>query len=248
MRLGDLGDGSDRSLGVERIEDGLDQQEVGTAFHQPFGLLGIGTAQLVEGDRAQAGIGDVGRDRGGAIGRPERAGDEARPAVFRLRDLGCGAREPGAFQVQLIGDARHAIVGLRDAGRGERVGRDDIGASAEIGEMNVADLSGLAEDEQIVVAAHLAVPGVETGAAIALLVEPERLDHGAHGPVEHEDALTRGAAQRLRRGGLGQRDFRHPTPVTAARPSSDDESPLRSSRMGSPLARLGRSPSKWQTA
>ena len=56
----DLGDGSDRRLGVERVEDGLDQQEVGTAFEQPFGLLGIGAAQLVEGDRAQAGIGDVG--------------------------------------------------------------------------------------------------------------------------------------------------------------------------------------------
>ena len=63
--------------------------------------------------------------------------------------------------------------------------------------MQVADFFRLAEVEQIIVAAHLAVPGVEARAAIALLVEAERLDHGAHGAVEHEDALGRESAQRL---------------------------------------------------
>ncbi len=33
-RLGDLGDGVDRRLGVERVEDGLDQQEIGAAVDQ----------------------------------------------------------------------------------------------------------------------------------------------------------------------------------------------------------------------
>ena len=50
--------------------------------------------------------------------------------------------------------------------------------------------SGWREIEQIVVAAHLAVPGIEARAAIAVLVEPERLDHRAHGAVEHQDALA----------------------------------------------------------
>ena len=40
--------------------------------------------ELVERDVARAGIVDVGRDRRGAVGRAERAGDEARP-VGRLR-------------------------------------------------------------------------------------------------------------------------------------------------------------------
>ena len=56
--------------------------------------------------------------------------------------------------------------------------------------MNVAHSIGPAEIEQIVVAAHLAVPGVEARAAIAFLVELEPLDHRAHGAVEHEDALA----------------------------------------------------------
>ncbi len=84
----DVGDGRDRRLGVERVEDGLDQQEVGAALEQALDLLGIGDAQFVEGDGAEARIGHVGRDRGGAVGRPERAGDEARAAVLALRDVG----------------------------------------------------------------------------------------------------------------------------------------------------------------
>ena len=71
-------DGEDRRLGVEGVEDRLDQQQVGAAVDQAARLLGIGRAQLVEGDVAEAGIVDVRRDRRGAVGRPERAGDEAR--------------------------------------------------------------------------------------------------------------------------------------------------------------------------
>ena len=53
-----------------------------------------------------------------------------------------------------------------------------------------------AEIEKIVVAAHFAVPGVEARAAKAFLVEPERLDHRAHGAVEHENAFGGEPAQR----------------------------------------------------
>ena len=49
-----LGDGEDRGLGVERVEDGLDQQRVDAAVDQPAHLLAIGDAQFVEGDGAKA--------------------------------------------------------------------------------------------------------------------------------------------------------------------------------------------------
>ena len=39
-------DGEDRRLGVERVEDRLDQQQVGAAVDQPAHLLAIGVAQL----------------------------------------------------------------------------------------------------------------------------------------------------------------------------------------------------------
>src|SRR4051812_33166961 len=61
--------------------------------------------------------------------------------------------------------------------------------------MDSADGVRLGEDEQVVVAAHLAVPGVEARTAVAALVELELLNHGAHGAVEHQDALGRELAQ-----------------------------------------------------
>ena len=63
---------------------------------------------------------------------------------------------------------------------------------------------GLGEDQQIVVAAHLAVPGIEARAAIAALVELELLDHRAHGAVEHQDALARELQERSSGVGVGR--------------------------------------------
>ncbi len=195
-RVEQLLDGVDRRLGVERVEDGLQQQQVGAAVEQSARLLRIGDAQAVERGGAEAGIADVGRYRGGPVGRPDGARDETRPAVLLARRQRRLARELRAREVELIGDVFHAVVGLGDRGRREGVGRHDVGAGPQIGEMDVADRVRPGEVQQVVVAADLAVPGVETGAAITLLIETERLDHGPHGAVEHQDALSGKPAQR----------------------------------------------------
>jgi hypothetical protein len=57
--------------------------------------------------------------------------------------------------------------------------------------MDIAHGIPAAEIEKIVVAAHLAIPRVETRSAVAFLVQLQRLDHGAHGTVEHKDALLK---------------------------------------------------------
>ena len=112
--LRDLRDRVDRRLGVERVEDRLDQQQIGAAVEQSVDLLGIGLAQLVEGDGAEAGIRHVGRDRSGAVGRPDRAGDEARAAVLGLRVSRGLLCQPGAVDVEFVGVLLHAVIGLRD--------------------------------------------------------------------------------------------------------------------------------------
>src|SRR3954462_482049 len=61
--------------------------------------------------------------------------------------------------------------------------------------MDVADRIRPREIQEIVVAAHLAVPGVEARATEFLLLQLQRLDHGAHGAVEHQDALRRELAE-----------------------------------------------------
>ncbi len=96
-----------------------------------------------------------------------------------------------------------------------------------------------AEIEQIVVAAHLAVPGVEARAAKAFLVEPERLDHRAHGAVEHQNALGGETAQR--RFGLdADSDLRIDLRRAPSRPVTESAR----ARRRDP----GRRPSKWQIA
>ena len=52
-----------------------------------------------------------------------------------------------------------------------------------------AVLFGLATGAMAVVGNAGLAPGIETRAAIAFLVELQRLDHRAHGAVEHENAL-----------------------------------------------------------
>ena len=70
--------GEDRGLGVEGVEDGFDQDQVGAAFDQALGGLGVVFDQFIEGHVAVAGVVHVGRQRAGAAGRAQYAGHEAR--------------------------------------------------------------------------------------------------------------------------------------------------------------------------
>ena len=96
----------DRRLGVERVEDRLDEQHVGAAVDQAAGLLEVGLDELVVGDVAGAGVVDVGGDGRRAVGRAE--GAERRSAAGRAcarssrRSLGAGER--GRGEVHLVGE------------------------------------------------------------------------------------------------------------------------------------------------
>ena len=80
----------ERRLRVQRVEYGLDEQDVGAAFEQPLDRLAVSFGELVERHVARAGVVDVRRDRSGAVRRSERAGDEAR-LVGRARGPAVGA-------------------------------------------------------------------------------------------------------------------------------------------------------------
>jgi hypothetical protein len=81
----DFLDRHQRGLGVERIEDRLDQQEVRTARDERANLVDVGRLHLVERDDAEARVVGVRRvgERNGQ--RPNGPGDEARLAVL-VRD------------------------------------------------------------------------------------------------------------------------------------------------------------------
>ncbi len=189
--------GEDRGLGVERVEDRLDQEQVGSAVDQPAGLLEVRRDQLVVGHVARARVVDVGRDRRGAVRRTERAGHEAR--VVGRRDLvGRSARDLRAGTVDLVGQVLHAVVGLRDGRGGEGVGLEDVRAGGEVLPVDLPDHVRLGEVQQVAVALDVARPVGEPVAAELLLPGREALDERAHGAVDDQDALAQGAAERLR--------------------------------------------------
>src|SRR6266581_1661956 len=51
-----IGDSEQRSLSVERVENGLDDEKIDTAFEQGFRFIEICLAKLIERDRAKSRI------------------------------------------------------------------------------------------------------------------------------------------------------------------------------------------------
>ena len=195
-------EGEDRGLGVEGVEDRLDDQEVGTAVDQATRLVDVGPDQLVEGDVALARVVHVGRDRGGAVRRPERAEDP--PRLVRRPGghlVACRAREACGRQVHLVGERLHAVVGEGDPLGVEGVGLDEVRTGFEVCRVDTADDVRLGQAQQVVVALEVALPVGEPIAAVVVLAESLALDHRAHRAVHHEDALGQRGPQLV--GGVG---------------------------------------------
>ena len=175
VRVEHLADRDQRRLGVQRIEDRLDQQHVAAARDQRADLLGVGRLHLVEGDDAEAGVVGVGRIRQRDRERTDAAGDEALPAVGVADAIGPLAALAGGLLVDLPGQALQERVlddllvegrvlaaavlarivdeelALGDAGRAEGVGLDDVGAGLEEAPVDVADHLRLRQREQVAV-------------------------------------------------------------------------------------------------
>ena len=169
----------------------FDQDNVGTTVDQPVDLLAIGQPQIVEAHRAIAGIVDVGRNRRSAVGRADGAGDKTALAVFAF---GTDCRPAGNCRpllVQIVDRTFHLIVGLRDAGRRERIRLQNICTGLGVAIVDLLDGIGLSKNEKVVVALLMTGAANEAITAEMILVKAEPLDLGAHGAIKHEDSLAR---------------------------------------------------------
>ena len=80
-----LQDRKERRLRIERVENGLDQQQVGAAIDQAARLVIVGLNQFVIGHAARRRTMHVGGDRAGPVSRTDGAGDKAGSRrIFRL--------------------------------------------------------------------------------------------------------------------------------------------------------------------
>ena len=182
-------DGVEGGLGVERVENGFDQQDIRAAVHEAARLVGVGFGQLCEGHLAGCGVPDVGRHRGRAVGRAHRARHETGFERVAGREfVGCAACHPGRRTRNLIGVCLQPVVGQRHGVGVERVGLDDVGARLQVFYVYFAHRPGACHRQQVVAAFEQYVPVAEPFAAVILLRESVLLHHGAEAAVEQQDA------------------------------------------------------------
>mmetsp|Transcript_36612 Transcript_36612/g.84976 ORF Transcript_36612/g.84976 Transcript_36612/m.84976 type:complete len:483 (-) Transcript_36612:1085-2533(-) len=203
----------DGGLGIERVEDGFDQEDIRAAVQQALGLLVVGVAQGVEVDVTGAGVVDVRADGRGARRGAEGTRHVARFVRRRIPVAG-DAGDLRGHKVHLVGQLGQVVVFLRNRGGAEGVGLDQVSAGGEVLLVDLADDIGPREQQQLVVALQVLGVVLEALAAVVGLGQLVALDHRAHRAVEHGDALLEQGRQAL---GAGVGDGLHGGAILAAR-------------------------------
>ena len=183
-------DGVEGRLGVERVEDRFDQQDVRAAVHEAPRLVRIGFGQLREGHFAGRGIRHVGRHRGRAVRGTHRARHEA--GFLRVAGREFIRRTAGRFGRgfrHFISQPLHAVVGQRHGIGVERVGLDDVGSRLQVFFVDFAHYIGARQHEQVVAPFQLHRPVAEAFAAVILLLQSVALDHCPEAAVEQQNAF-----------------------------------------------------------
>ena len=214
----DIRRGDDRRLGVQRVEDRLDEQEVDAALGERGDLLRIARPHLLERHRAVRRVIDLRRDRERDVERPDRSGDEAwpvgRPLVPRVG--GCTG-ETGALTAHLRGEVAEVVVALPDRRRRERVRRRDVRAGGEVRVVDLGNELRAREVEQVGITLDVAAVLAQQLAAVLGLGQPPAVDEHAPRAVEHADPAVKDLAELI---GCGHGLLAGPPPASRARPVS----------------------------
>ena len=183
-------DREQRGLGVERVEDRFDQQDVRATIAEAADGFTIGINQLIEAGVAIARIIHVWRDRRRARSRAEYPGNETRLRwTVRGEFVAHLSRELCAGEVQLIHNAFELVVGLRNRRGVEGIGFDDVSTGGKILGVNTANDLGPRQQQQVVVALQIVLMIGEARIAKVALFQPVALNHCAHGAIKDENAL-----------------------------------------------------------
>ena len=113
-----------------------------------------------------------------------------RGRVGGRRRVGDLARQARGGVVDLVDLVLQAVLGEHDARAAEGVGLDHVGAGVEVA------AGGCAGSTSGRVSTRCSLQPSKLGPPKSSAVEVQRLDRGAHRPVEDEDALVQSGAQR----------------------------------------------------
>ena len=129
--LEDFFDCKNSRLGVQRIKNRFNQNQVDTTIEQAVELLGVGRTQFLKGHITRTGIVDIRRDRGGFRLRAQGTRNKAR-TLKRTELITRDTCQACGLQIQLISELGQIIVTLGNRGRTKGVGFYDIGTGLEI--------------------------------------------------------------------------------------------------------------------
>jgi len=183
-------DGEQGRLGVQGGEHGFHQKQVRPPVHQALDGFGVIGYQGVKAHIAVAGVIHVRGNGGGAAGGAQHPGDEAGLGRIGGSELVADfPGQPGSLEIQLIDQFGEVVIRLGHRRGVEGVGLDNVRTRLQIGGVDAPDNLGLGEEQQIVVALQIVGVVPEALAPVIGLAQAMTLDHGAHGPVQDEDAL-----------------------------------------------------------
>ena len=187
-----LVDGVEGGLGVERVEDGLHQQDVHATVEQASTCSFVGGHELVEGDGAEAGSFTSGLSEAvlfiGPMAPATKRGLLGSMAVCLRRLLARRAEARFISRARWLQSCSACAMLVA-----EKVFVSTMSApAARYCSWMVRMAFGPREREQLVVALEQDLVVLHAlRMEVLLRCRPKLLDHGAHGPVEDEDALGR---------------------------------------------------------
>lgn len=187
----DLPGGEYRRLAVERVEKGLELDDVRAAVHQPLYLRSISGNEPFEIDLAARGVVHVRGDGGGFARRPHRTAHEPWPRLRMLPHV--VVRRPSGHLCRSAANRirmfLQAVIGERNAVRIERIGRNDVGTRLQIGAVYLPDDLRPGKGQQIVAPFQREMPRCELLAPVLLFPQAVPLYHGTHTAVEDDNPL-----------------------------------------------------------
>jgi hypothetical protein len=186
-----LFDGKEAGFEVERVDDRLDQQQIDAAFDERGDLLLVRIDHVLEIDAAPGRVVHARRNRHLLGGGADGAGDKSRLIGRSLVEFVGGAAGTGGcakvdFADQRAGELK--FLHANEAGA-ERIGFYDVRAGSEVLAVNLGDVGGASETENVAEPAQVLVVRGETIAADIGLRQLEGLDHRAHRAVENQNAV-----------------------------------------------------------
>ncbi len=210
-------DGDEGGLGVEGVEDGFDHEDVGAAFDEGFDLVGVGSFDLVEGDRAEGGvigIDDVGEGNGEG---PDGSSDVALATGFVADAVGFLFGKFDGLNIEFADEVlEHLVVddffveefrvffatgfagvfdeefGLGENSAGKGVCFADVGSGFVEALVDITNDIGAGEGEDVAVVKEVFVVVLEAIAPGIGFIEFVASNGGAHGSVEDHDAFRKG--------------------------------------------------------